>query len=171
MAHDSVPDGAHHQVQPVEPAGLLPPDGVAWPPEPAPVAAAPQAPNTLPPTTLPPAARRPADAHIDDWRSMPTIVPEGYHGSAGAPPVPPPTFDSWSIAAFVCALAGMLPWLLPYPLLPCMAIGLGLAGRRACTLNETLRGKALATAAVVLGAATLLLVLSGVATNRLTLFG
>lgn len=145
--------------------GLLPPDGVAWPPEPEPEAAAPLAPDSLP--TL---GRRPADAQIDDWRTMPIDAPDGYRGSSTAPAVPLPRFEPWAVTAFGLAVVGALPWLWPYPLTPLLAIGFGLAGRRACTLDETRRGKVFATAAIVIGVLTLGVVATRVAQGALTLF-
>lgn len=139
--------------------GLLPPDGVAWPP--LPVSAAAEAPVA---EVLPSTPRRPDDAHIDDWRSMAVDAPDGYLGSASAPMPPPPGIDPWSVMALVCAL--MVPALVVLPLLPlllvlplpALAIAFGLTGRRVCTLDPTRKGKVLATIAVGLGAATLLAV-------------
>lgn len=158
MADEPVPDGR---------SGLLPPDGVAWPPEPPPVLAAPAAPASLP--TM---GRRPSDgtADVADWRSMPVDSPEGYRGSATAPPAPAPRVDLWCVLSCVFAAVGMLPFLLTVPLAPVLAIGFGLAGRRACTLDPTRRGRVLATIGVAVGAATLLVVVGAVANGRLTLF-
>jgi len=145
--------------------GLLPPDGVAWPPEPEPTPAAPLAPDSLPTT-----ARRPDDAEIEDWRTMSIDAPGGYHGGAGAPPMPAAALDAWSVIAFVAALLGALPWLWSAPLAPVMAIGFGLTGRRVCSLDPTKRGTRLATAAIVIGALTLGVVATRVAGGSLTLF-
>jgi len=138
-------------------AGLLPPDGVPWPPVPVSAPAMHEAPEVLPTTP-----RRPDDAETDDWRAMVTDAPPGYRGSAGAPQLPPARVEPWSVVALACAAVGALPWLWSMPLLPVLAIGFGLAGRRMCSLDPTRRGKLVATVAVVAGAATLLVVVAQV---------
>ena len=92
---------------------MLPPDGVAWPPEPAAAAPAPQVPE-LPPTV----GRRPAGAEIADWRSLPVEAPHGYRGSATAPPTPTARIDPWSVVSFLAALLGVIPLLWSVPLAP-----------------------------------------------------
>ncbi len=148
-------------VEPVQ--GLLPPDGVAWPPEPAvPIAQPVVADLGAGPTS------RPADAHIDDWRSMPVDAPAGYRGNRSAP-VGASDTDVWSVVSFVTAMIGLLPFLWSTPLLSVLAIAFGITGRRACALDPTLRGGRWATAGVVIGALTLVLVGALLAAGRLTL--
>ena len=138
-------------------SGLLPPDGAAWPPEPV---AAPPAPAVV--DALPTTPRRPDDAAIADWRTLPVDSPDGYRGSATAPPLPEPSMEPWSIAAFACAAAGAAAFLgvsiigLKVLFMPFLAIAFGITGRRVCSLDPTRRGKALATAAVILGVAELI---------------
>lgn len=138
-------------------SGLLPPDGTAWPPEPAVAAPEPTVMDALPSTP-----RRPDDAHIADWRTLPVDSPDGYRGSASAPPTPEPAIEPWAVAAASCAAAGAAGYLgisllgAGVLFMPVLAIAFGLTGRRACSLDPTRRGKALATAAVVVGIAELI---------------
>lgn len=133
-------------------SGLLPPDGSAWPPAPVSPVPAPAAPEDLPSTP-----RRPADAEIDDWRTMPIDSPGGYQGSATAPPPPAPRTEEWSVAAAACALiaaaalVGVSVIGAAVLLMPFMAIAFGITGRKACSLDSTLRGRPIATLAVVAG--------------------
>ena len=160
MASDQPDDNAGDPPEtPPDVPGLLPPDGVAWPPEPSVVAAGPAAPDSLPST-----ARRPAGAEFADWRTMPTDGPAGYRGMAGAPPTPPSRMETWSVLSLVAALVGLLPPLWALPLAPVLAIAFGLVGRRVCALDPTRRGRLLATAGMLIGAATLAGV---IATGRL----
>ncbi|MGB8860576.1 MAG: hypothetical protein WCC60_15050 [Ilumatobacteraceae bacterium] len=145
-------------------SGLLPPDGVAWPPEPAPTVPVPRAPDALPTTS-----RRPLDADTADWRTMPADVPAGYQGSPSAPPAPAPRVEGWSVIAFVLAIVGVIPLLWAVPLAPVLALAFGVTGRKACSLDPTRKGKVFATVAVVVGGATLLAVAGAVASGRLTL--
>jgi len=144
--------------------GLLPPDGVPWPPLPVREPVAPEIPEVLPTTP-----RRPDNAEVDDWRVMANDAPPGYRGSANAPQLRAPRVEPWSVVALVCAVVGVLPWLWAVPVLPVVAIGFGGAGRRVCSLDPTLRGKAFATVAVVAGGATLLLVAALVLSGRASL--
>lgn len=138
-------------------SGLLPPDGAAWPPEPV---AAPEAPVVA--ETLPTTPRRPDDAAVPDWRTLPVDSPAGYRGSASAPPMPAPRVEAWSIAAITCAGVGLAAYLgvsvigAGVLVMPILAVAFGITGRKACTLDPTRRGKAMATVAVVLGAAELI---------------
>jgi hypothetical protein len=137
-------------------SGLLPPDGAVWPPEPVVAPPAPVVADGLPTTP-----RRPDDAHIADWRTMPVDSPDGYRGSATAPPLPEPRMEPWAIAAAACAAAALAGYLgvsllgAGVVVLPFLAIAFGIAGRKGCALDPTRRGKALATAAVFVGAAEL----------------
>ena len=138
-------------------SGLLPPDGAAWPPEPV---AAPLAPAVV--DALPTTPRRPDDAAIGDWRTLPVDSPDGYRGSPTAPPLPAPSMEPWSMAAFACAIVGVAAYLgvsiigAAVLVVPFLAIAFGITGRKACSLDATRRGKALATAAVVIGIAELI---------------
>ncbi|MEQ1702943.1 MAG: hypothetical protein ABMA25_22785 [Ilumatobacteraceae bacterium] len=138
-------------------SGLLPPDGAAWPPAPVPVAPQPTVADALPTTP-----RRPDDSHIADWRSLPVDSPGGYRGSGSAPPTPEPRVEPWSVAAISCAVVALAAYLgvsvlgAGVLLMPFLAIAFGITGRKACTLDPTLRGTAVATAAVVLGVAELI---------------
>jgi hypothetical protein len=134
--------------------GLLPPDGVAWPPEPA---ATPPPREPADDRVLATPEPRPAGSDLPDWRTLPTQAPEGYRGSVTAPPVPAPRTEPWSIAALAAAVVGVVVYLWPRSgdllamVSPSLAIAFGLAGRRACSLDPTLRGRWLATAAVSAG--------------------
>ena len=138
-------------------SGLLPPDGAVWPPEPV---AAPPEPVAV--ESLPTTPRRPDDAHIDDWRTMPVDSPDGYLGSPTAPPLPAPRVETWSVAAISCAAVGLAAYLgvalvgAGVLLMPFLAIAFGITGRKACTLDPTRRGKVMATVAVFLGIAELI---------------
>ena len=147
-------------------SGLLPPDGVPWPPLPVRAPAPPEQPEALPTTP-----RRPEDAAIDDWRSMATEAPAGYLGGVGAPVPVGDRVAPWAVAALICAAVGALPWLWSAPLLPILAIAFGLAGRRECTLDPTRRGKVLATVAVVMGGVTLMVVIALLIDGELSLGG
>jgi hypothetical protein len=146
-------------------SGLLPPDGVAWPPEPAPPPVAPAAPSSLPGPD-----RRPADATVADWRTMAVEAPDGYRGSASAPAIPAARVDLWSVCAVALAAVGLIPLLWRVPVASALAVGFGLAGRRSCALDPTRRGRTLATVGLAVGAATLFGVVVAVAGGRLTLF-
>lgn len=74
------------------------------------------------------------------------------------------------MVAFGCALFGALPFTWGVPLLPLLAIAFGLTGRRACTLDPTLRGKAFATLALVIGACVLAAVALSVSRGWVQLF-
>ncbi len=147
-------------------SGLLPPDGVAWPPEPEVMS-----PPAAPVASLPTTDRRPEGADIQDWRSMPVESPDGYRGSATAPSSPAPRFEPWSVVALGCAVLGAIPYIWGVPLLPLLAIAFGLTGRRACSLDPTLRGKALASLAVAVGAGVLVVVAVSVSRGWVQLFG
>ena len=108
-------------------------------------------------------------ADVADWRAMPVDVPPGYHGSSSAPPAPAPRLDAWSVVAFVCALVGAVPLTWAVPVLSVLAVPFGLAGRRNCQLDPTLRGRLLATAAVVIGVATVAAVGVLLATGHLSI--
>ena len=125
--------------------GLLPPDGEPWPPEPAPIGALEAGDWSMP---TPPG--RPADAAVDDWRSMPGDVPPGYAGSASAPPPPAARLETYSVVAFVCAIVSFVPLTWAVPVLPVLGLAFGLVGRRNCVLDPTFQGKLLATWAIVL---------------------
>lgn len=133
-------------------SGLLPPDGAAWPPEPVV-----QAPTPVPVEALPSTPRRPSDAAVDDWRSMPVDSPDGYRGSATAPPLPAERTETWSLVAAICATVGAAAYLGISVIggavlfMPLLAIAFGISGRRACSLDPTLRGTTMATLAVVAG--------------------
>ncbi len=153
---DQLPGGEHVQ-------GLLPPDGVAWPPEP------PAAPTPVVVGDLGAGpASRPADAHIDDWRSMPVDAPAGYRGSRSAP-LGEPNTDVWSVLSFATAVVGLLPFLWSAPVLSVLAIAFGITGRRTCSLDPMKRGGRWATAGLVIGVLTLVTVGAMLAAGRLTL--
>jgi hypothetical protein len=156
MADDPVPGSR---------SGLLPPDGVAWPPEPSSPLPAPVAADSLPTV-----ARRPADAAIADWRAMEVDAPDGYRGSATAPAPPASRVDLWSVASFALAAIGLVPLLWRVPLASALAVGFGLVGRRVCSLDPSRRGRVFATVGAVVGAATLLGVVAAVASGWFTLF-
>jgi hypothetical protein len=146
-------------------SGLLPPDGIAWPPAPE------VAPTAAPMGPLPTTGRRPQGADIQDWRSMPVESPAGYQGSATAPPSPAPRFEPWSVVAFCCAVVGAIPYTWVVPLLPLLAIAFGITGRRACSLDPALRGRAFAASAMVIGAGVLAVVALSVSSGWVQLFG
>jgi hypothetical protein len=164
MAHDEPDDRTGDGFD--DRSGLLPPDGVAWPPEPAPIVPVPRPPDVLPTT-----ARRPADADIADWRTMPIEAPDGYRGSSTAPTRPTAGTEPWSIASLLLAIAGLLPLLWRVPLVSLLAVAFGLVGRRVCSLDPARPGKVLATLGVIIGGATLIGIAGAVAAGRLTLFG
>jgi hypothetical protein len=163
MAHDELGDRSGGLD---DRSGLLPPDGVAWPPEPAPVAPAPRAPDVLPTTP-----RRPADADVADWRTMPIDAPDGYRGSSTAPASPVAGTEPWSVASLVFAVAGLVPLLWTLPLVSVLAVAFGLVGRRVCSLDPARSGKVPATLGVIIGGATLIGIAGAVASGRFTLFG
>lgn len=162
---NSEPDGSA--------SGLLPPDGVAWPPLPV-VRSSRSFRQTAPPAELPSVlsatTSRPDDAHVDDWRAMPVDAPDGYKGSAGAPAPAPPRLDPWSVSALVLAIVGLLPPLWATPLASALAIALGLVGRRVCAVDPTKRGKVMATVGMLLAAATLIAIAAAAASGSLNLF-
>lgn len=161
---------------PDQSAGLLPPDGVAWPPTPPPVARSSRSlrhvaqPEDLP-SVLSPTEARPGDTHVDDWRTMAIAAPDGYTGSATAPPAPASRVDAWSVASLVLAFVGLAPPLWATPLASALAVALGLVGRRVCSVDPTRRGKAVATVGMLVGIATLVGIGAAAATGSLTLFG
>ncbi len=127
-------------------SGMLPPDGAHWPPLPTrPEPAAAPAPVHLPGT-----ARRPEGSEVEDWRTMPFDGPEGYRGSASAP-VPTPRWDSWCIAALAFGVIGVaalwFPVASPFPAV--LGVGFGLIGRRATSLDPSLKGRWMATLGIV----------------------
>ncbi|MDP2290641.1 MAG: DUF4190 domain-containing protein [Actinomycetota bacterium] len=159
-------------------AGLLPPDGVAWPPTPPPVTRAARslrhvahAPAEELPSVLSPTESRPDDSHVDDWRTMAIAAPDGYTGSATAPPAPAQRVDAWSVASLVLAVVGLAPPLWATPLASLLAVALGLVGRRVCAVDPTRRGRVVATVGMLMGIATLAGIGAAAVGGSLTLFG
>jgi hypothetical protein len=111
---------------------VLPPDGVAWPPEP-PRRVAPSAADPLSGVPSVPAAADPSVGPAPDWRQLAHEQrPDGYAGTAGAP-VELARTEWYGVVALGCAALGWASWLgdpfhaLRFVLWP-MGIGFGVAG-------------------------------------------
>lgn len=127
-------------------SGMMPLDGAPWPPRPT------EGPPPEPePELWGTVGARPEGSDVADWRTMEQPVPDGYRGSASAPPAPAPRWNPWCIAAPVLAAAAWAAWLFSEVLaMPLGALGVaaGLLGVRATSVNPTLKGKWMGAVAV-----------------------
>lgn len=152
--------------QPADPrppsrSGMMPLDGAPWPPRPT--VSAPAAASD--PSLWGTVERRPEGSEVDDWRTMPLEgAPDGYQGSATAPPAPAPRWDPWSIAGLVAGAVALA--VAAFTIIPvfvalamvALALGFSLAGRRATSVNPSMRGGALAALGAVAGAVAAVLI-------------